>query len=459
MLTASGTATVLGGVFLQFVIGGMFHWRTVAAVSAIIPFLACNAVFLVPETPYWLFARDRVEEAHKSLQWLRGWVTFDHVEDEFKGIVNAVEDLKAEQKAKKMEQQNLGAKLKPFKKRSFIAPFSLVISGFMFGHFSGMTPLQTYAIDILSSYKVPIDEYYATIYLGLAQFVGCIFGMVLVRIVGKRRIVFISFIGCALCFFAAATQAHYLYGSTQRDFDSQENSLNSSIQNLAKNTLDAEFVLQMNNFTDIEIANNQNGAEELTKDSQNLDALLQKYNLHHVNSNTSQIFKQADQLGIDVGMLYEILSINRIIIPNMPNKENRTAASKLVNKIERISFDILQFNRTGKTFQLQKRIDDLSTILSTFTWNNLSASKDEDVLSSIWRWMPLIILLAGSMFAHLGAKLFPWMLIGEVCILYMLTCIQIIKFNCLSTGVYNGHSQCSSRNIKRNQLFHWVFIK
>lgn len=53
MLTASGTATVLGGVCLQFIIGSVLHWKVVAAISAVVPFLAFNAVFLVPESPYW----------------------------------------------------------------------------------------------------------------------------------------------------------------------------------------------------------------------------------------------------------------------------------------------------------------------------------------------------------------------------------------------------------------------
>lgn len=29
-------------------------------------------------------------------------------------------------------------------------------------------------------------------------------------------------------------------------------------------------------------------------------------------------------------------------------------------------------------------------------------------------WLPLILLLGGSLFANMGAKMLPWMLIGEV---------------------------------------------
>lgn len=36
---------------------------------------------------------------------------------------------------------------------------------------------------------------------------------------------------------------------------------------------------------------------------------------------------------------------------------------------------------------------------------------DED---DLYRWLPLVLLLGGSMCAHMGVKLIPWMLIGEV---------------------------------------------
>lgn len=141
MLTASGTATVLGGVCLQFIIGSMLQWKTVAVISAIIPFLAFNAVFLVPESPYWLYSKNKTEDAHKSLQWLRGVKSFSSVEEEFHGIALAVDQDKVEKIALSNESRGISQKVKPFLKRSFIAPFLVVVFGFISGHFSGMTPL------------------------------------------------------------------------------------------------------------------------------------------------------------------------------------------------------------------------------------------------------------------------------------------------------------------------------
>lgn len=46
--------------------------------------------------------------------------------------------------------------------------------------------------------------------------------------------------------------------------------------------------------------------------------------------------------------------------------------------------------------------------------NSNSRSIDESSANSVTQWMLLFLLLGGSMFAHMGIKCVPWMLIGEV---------------------------------------------
>lgn len=42
----------------------------------------------MPESPSWLIARNRLDDAKKALCWLRGWVEPHEVEEEFQDIVN-----------------------------------------------------------------------------------------------------------------------------------------------------------------------------------------------------------------------------------------------------------------------------------------------------------------------------------------------------------------------------------
>jgi hypothetical protein len=97
-----------------------------------------------------------------------------------------------------------------YTRKNFLWPYSLVSFAFFLGHFSGMTTLQTYAVKIFSTLNAPIDKYYATIFLGVAEVLGCILSACLVHYVGKRVMNFLSLIGCGSCFFSAALYAHSL---------------------------------------------------------------------------------------------------------------------------------------------------------------------------------------------------------------------------------------------------------
>lgn len=455
MLTASGTATAYIGVCLSFIIGSFLHWRTVAAISSIVPFLAMNAVFLVPESPYWLYARDRVDDAHKSLQWLRGWVAHRNVEEEFKDVISSVEDLRATQKPRENEQHVMKkrSKFKPFTKRSFIVPFFLIFFGFVFSHFSGLTPLQTYSIQILSSYHVPINEYYATILLGAVETTGCLIGMGFVRSFGKRRLVFTSFIGCSICFFAVATQSHFFDGSHQFDITPTAASFNMSIENLERNVLNtivsmrtryrierdignvvvvqttehaSNHILNTNFYqhinieilTEAQLLLYEMNAQSFTETDREKFVELAKNTTLTFNSAVIDSRNSTTRDEISVDKLFELLNITKNIIvtflPNVLPKNNvsNLSISRRLDEIERGMWNILISNVTINESHLEEKVNELSTTLSNIAGEIRLGTLAETQTN--YRWMPLILLLGGSMFAHCGAKLFPWMLIGEV---------------------------------------------
>lgn len=147
ILAATGTTCVITGIFVQFILGTFFSWRIVAMISCFLPFFTITALFFVPESPYWLLTKGRVEEAKLSLCWLRGWVPFTSVEKEFNNIHEVLETKRKEAEAYKSLPYY--KRLEPFTKRYFIAPFILVSATFFVGHFSGQTPLQTYAVQVI----------------------------------------------------------------------------------------------------------------------------------------------------------------------------------------------------------------------------------------------------------------------------------------------------------------------
>lgn len=90
-----------------------------------------------------LTGKGRIEDAEKSLQWLRGWVQPADVQFELSHLVKSIQSSAENNTAVKSWQ--------PYLKRTFLRPYMLVILTFFFGHLGGMTTLQTYAV---SNFKI-----------------------------------------------------------------------------------------------------------------------------------------------------------------------------------------------------------------------------------------------------------------------------------------------------------------
>lgn len=98
---------------------------------------------------YWLLTKNRANEARKSLAWLRGWVEPHKVDDEFGEMHQAL--ITRRRISDENQTERCGQRLIPFTKRSFLVPFSIVTSTLFVGCFSGKTPLQTYAVEVIIS--------------------------------------------------------------------------------------------------------------------------------------------------------------------------------------------------------------------------------------------------------------------------------------------------------------------
>lgn len=159
MLAATGTTCVITGIFVQFVLMKILDsWRQVAMLCIALPLVTIVALCFVPESPYWLLTKGRIDDARNSLAWLRGWVPFANVKHEFDEIHHVLINKKKESDA--LASMSFMHRWKPYTRQSFLAPFALVSATFFFGHFSGKTPLQTYAVQVTNSQNsIPIlDE-------------------------------------------------------------------------------------------------------------------------------------------------------------------------------------------------------------------------------------------------------------------------------------------------------------
>ncbi|KAH8418857.1 hypothetical protein KR222_004589 [Zaprionus bogoriensis] len=215
MFSALATTFVSLGVFTQFALGSVLHWRTAALVSTTVPIFSVVMLCFVPESPVWLIRERRFIDAIKALQWLRGWVPAPKVEAEFKQLYDELitqkeseENIKQSEAAPSLFVQSLKKKLHMWRKRTFLVPFFLVMHTFFVAHFSGKTPLRTYAVPIFDTLRIPMDKYHATILLGVSEFLATIVGVALINSTGKRPLVFSSMLGTGVCILGIAIYAH-----------------------------------------------------------------------------------------------------------------------------------------------------------------------------------------------------------------------------------------------------------
>ncbi|KAF7990636.1 hypothetical protein HCN44_000441 [Aphidius gifuensis] len=71
-LASSGPILVSLGVLGSYVLGALTTWQYTAAISIILSILSVALVKFLPESPAWLARHGHLNEAKKSLLWLRG---------------------------------------------------------------------------------------------------------------------------------------------------------------------------------------------------------------------------------------------------------------------------------------------------------------------------------------------------------------------------------------------------
>ncbi|KAK5649281.1 hypothetical protein RI129_000310 [Pyrocoelia pectoralis] len=201
-LSSTSLLSLSVGIFLEFLIGSMLHWRTVALVTCIVSLATLVLLLSLPETPYWLLSRNKPHEARKSLAWLRGWTTVENVEQEFQEIQKSFTRLNGNTGSNKVASIKV-TKMSKFQqccKRDFLQPFSLIALIIAWSNFIGLRTTETYSVIIFNTLNVPINGYYATVIMSLSSFVGTFACFFVVQYCGKRKAALgSSLIFCICC--------------------------------------------------------------------------------------------------------------------------------------------------------------------------------------------------------------------------------------------------------------------
>ncbi|XP_025423144.1 facilitated trehalose transporter Tret1-2 homolog [Sipha flava] len=186
------------GVMLEYSIGSVVDWDTLAIINATVPALSLLLAFFIPESPSWLISSKKDETRCRA--------SLKRVRDSKCDVETEVQDLITFSMAN--ESTSFKEKLRVICQPSTYKPFVIVSLYFLLSQFSGLNVVTFYAVDVIRDSGSSIDKYAATIVLGIIRLIFTIIGCMLMRRLGRKPLSYISSVGCGvsmICF------AGYMY--------------------------------------------------------------------------------------------------------------------------------------------------------------------------------------------------------------------------------------------------------
>ncbi|GAB0097348.1 facilitated trehalose transporter Tret1 [Sergentomyia squamirostris] len=222
--SCTGVAATLG-FFIGYLLGTLVTWREAALICLTIPIFTIIAICFVPETPIWLLSRGREKQAMKSLQWLRGWVEAEAVQEEFLELQRYSINSNRCNPCQKIDQPcnhpppTLIEKMKELIRKRTLKPMFIVTMFFLICQFSGLSGMRPYLVQIFQAYGIPVNPNWATATTALLKFLANIICTICVKIMGKRVMSLTSIVGTAVCTLAIGFYAHIVLPPGWSSFD------------------------------------------------------------------------------------------------------------------------------------------------------------------------------------------------------------------------------------------------
>ncbi|XP_022166048.1 facilitated trehalose transporter Tret1-like isoform X2 [Myzus persicae] len=198
------------GLMTSAVLGALFHWRTVAAVFAVMCVVGFVAPFFVPSTPMWLRSRKREEEARQAEKWFG--FELDRIDDlpTLPPPPCAAAAMATLSRADSTVGANMEKNVSCWGTYSSPTVWKPALASFAFlccQQASGFYVLLFYSVDVMRDCRVSIDGMTAAVYLCAARLAGTIVSLMF-QSATKRMLTTVS--GLGMC-VSMSTVVGYLY--------------------------------------------------------------------------------------------------------------------------------------------------------------------------------------------------------------------------------------------------------
>uniref|UniRef100_A0A0A9Y8B7 Facilitated trehalose transporter Tret1 n=1 Tax=Lygus hesperus TaxID=30085 RepID=A0A0A9Y8B7_LYGHE len=234
MLLSLNSVNVALGILLTTILGVYLDWHTCALLFGAMALVSGGLSFFIPESPQWLisFTPSSNESIAKHVRSLNRpeWL--------FKEEWERLQESKSRRRTSTEEEQNrskstlrkLQEKIAVFFERSSLKPMTVLLIIFFLQQTSGTYVVIFYTVNIFralgGNFGFGIDEYTATITLGVLRFIMSFVSAVLSKVMGRRPIMLISSVGMGFSCVVTAVCLH-LNGITTINFQTANQTLSN----------------------------------------------------------------------------------------------------------------------------------------------------------------------------------------------------------------------------------------
>lgn len=199
------TVVFLAGCFVELFLATYFAYVTVAIVNTIFTICSFGTMYFCTETPYFLIMKEKFYEAEQNLVWLRG------------GSLNQNELSNTMEKLKQnvQEEKRKGKSIKTlFTSKANFKSIYIVLTLYTMASATGHSAIVPYSSVIFPSSGTLTSNHFTILY-GVTNFIAVCSSPFVVKMIGRRKLIIVSFAILALC----NSSAFLLFFLRSRNYD------------------------------------------------------------------------------------------------------------------------------------------------------------------------------------------------------------------------------------------------